>query len=117
MTANEILKKIPNCKRIIKNAEAEMRILRSELNDAEDKFNACVKQRDNAVIELGVIEKTVQTMPTSKYREMIKRYYIDGQTWETIAEVMDYSSTQIYKYRPLALEEFKKSWEEIQKTE
>ena len=117
MTVDEILNKIPNCKRIIKNANAEMRILQSDFNNAEDKLNSCVRQRDEAVIELGVIEEAVQAMPTSKYREMLKRYYIDGQTWETIAEVMNYSPTQVYKYRPLALEEFKRSWEEIQKAE
>lgn len=117
MTADEILNKIPNCKRIIKNANAEMRILQSDFNNAEDRLSSCIRQRDEAVIELGVIEEAVQKMPTSKYREMLKRYYIDGQTWESIAEAMYYSPTQVFKYRPLALKEFKETWEENQKTE
>lgn len=117
MTADEILNKIPNRKRIINNANAEMRILQSDFNNAEDKLSSCIRQRDEAIIELRAIEEVVKSMPTSKYREMLKRYYIDGQTWETIAEAMNYSPTQVYKYRPLALKEFKETWEEIQKTE
>lgn len=38
-------------------------------------------------------------------RELLKRYYLRGQTWERIAEEMHYSPTQIYNQRKRALDE------------
>lgn len=117
MTAEELLNKIPNCNRVIKNANAEIRLLQSDFNFAEDKLNGCIRKRDEAVVERGAISEAVEAMPTGKYKEMLKRHYIDGQTWEAIAEAMNYSLTQVYKYRPLALQEFTQVWEDMQKVQ
>lgn len=115
MTAEEHLIQIQKFKRIIRNADNDIRIYKANLDMAEDKLKSCIKKRDEAVVLLGTVEEAIEAMPTSKYKQMLKLYYIDDQTWEFIAETMNYSLTQIYKYRPLALEEFTKTWENMQK--
>lgn len=120
MTAEELLNKLEKIisnERVIKNIDYEMRLKQLEIDKLEDEKKVLERKRDNIILENNAIKKTIGEMPTSKYKEMLKRYYIDGQTWETIAEAMNYSPTQVYKYRPLALKEFKETWEEIQKTE
>lgn len=111
MTADEQLNQIQEFKRIIRNADSDIKTHRANYDAAEDKLKSCIKKRDEAAVTLGAIEEVIETMQTSKYRQMLKSYYIDGKTWESIAEDMNYSLTQVYKYRPLALNEFQATWE------
>lgn len=122
MPPKERLERIFEYKRIIRNAaddmvryQDEVRRHRSELNDAEDKFRESKRIYDETKLEMGAVEETVEAMPTSKYREMIKRHYINGETWERIAEIISYSVGQIFKFRPLAIKEFEDKWNEKMK--
>lgn len=114
LTAEERLDKIVECKRIIRNADGDIRTYQAEVDEAEDRLRNCRKKRDEAKLELGTVEEIIEAMPTVRYKEMLKRHYIDGQTWESIAEAINYSIAQIYKFRPLAIKEFDDKWNEMQ---
>lgn len=117
MTAEERLNQVQEYQRIIRNADNDIRTYRANFDTAEDRLKTCIKKRDEAVVSLGAIEETIEAMHTTQYRQMLKLYYIDGKTWENIAESMNYSLTQVYKFRPLALREFTETWEKLQKVE
>lgn len=115
MTAEELLNKIDKNERTIRNADYEIHALKLRLDDLQAEINEHKRKRDKAALELGATKEAIEAMPTSKYREMLKRHYVDGQTWETVAEAINYSMAQLYNYRPLAIEEFQKAWDRIKK--
>lgn len=115
LSAEERLDKIIECKRIIVNTDAEMRTLQAEADDVNKKLEACIQKRDNAKIELSAIKETIEAMPTNKYKDMLKQHYVNGETWERVAEKICYSPGQIFKFRPLAIKEFDDKWNEKMK--
>lgn len=115
LSAEERLEKIPELMRIINNKEIEERQLQAEADAVNKKLKACIQKRDDAKIELGAVKETIEAMPTNKYNDMLKQHYVDGQTWEHVAEVMCYSIGQIFKFRPLAIKEFEDKWNEKMK--
>lgn len=112
LTAEERLDKIIECKRIIRNADGDIRAYQAEVDEAENRLINCMKRRDEVKLELGTITEIINAMPTARYKEMLKRHYIDGWTWESIAETINCSIAQIYKSRPLAVKEFEDKWNE-----
>ncbi|MCM1328823.1 MAG: hypothetical protein NC253_05215 [Ruminococcus sp.] len=115
MTAEEILKGLQEYKRIKKNAEFEIRLHQSEVDEATKKLNESIKKRDNAILEIKERKVAIEAIPNRIYKEMIRLYFDEGKTWEEISEDVNYSSTQIYNYRPLALKEFQEAWDKKRK--
>lgn len=115
MTAEELLNKLEKNKRIIRNADYEIYALNLRIDDLQAEIYEHKRERDKAALELGATKEAIEAMPTTKYREMLKRHYVDGQTWESVSEVINYSLAQLYNYRPLAIEEFQKTWDRIRK--
>lgn len=113
LTAEERLDRIIECKRIIRNADDDIRTYQAEIDEAEDRLRNCRKKRDEAKLELETVKEIIEAMPTFIYKEILKRYYINNQTWEYIAEAMNYSQSRIYKFRPLAIKEFENKWNEM----
>lgn len=114
LSAEERLEKIPELMRIIRNKEIEERAIQVEADKISERLKKCIRERDEAKIELGALEETIEAMITNKYKDMLKHHYVDDKTWESLIEVMHYSGSQIYKYRPLAIKEFDDKWNEMQ---
>lgn len=111
MTAKERLEKIYENERSVKYINYDLSSLHKQLDDIKAEIHKLEEKRDNIALEFRATKETIEVMPTIKYREMLQRHYIDGQTWEAVAEAIGYSTIQIYNYRSLALEEFEKTWE------
>lgn len=115
LSAEERLEKIPELMRIIHNKEIEERTLQAEADKIAKKRKKCAQEIDEAKLELGTLEEIIEAMPTRKYKEMLKWHYIDDQTWQSIAEAIRYSEGQVYRFRPLAINEFDDKWNEKMK--
>lgn len=115
LSAEERLEKIPELKRIIGNKEIEKQALQVESDKIDEKLRKCIREQDEAKLELGVLEETIEAMPTSKYRDMLNFHYCLNHTWTRIVDIIHYSEGQIYNFRPLAIKEFDDKWNEKMK--
>lgn len=114
MTAKERLEKLYENELGIKRIDYELQLIQRQREELDKKEYKLKEERSEKVLENKATRETVENMKTSMYREMLKRHYYsenDRQTWEKVAEAIGYSEKQVYIYRPLALEEFEKTWE------
>lgn len=105
MTNADKLKSIYIYERVITDANAETDRLRDDMRRIEDKIKKIVDKRNEAVLLLSMVNEAVHGLKNPLHRELLERYYLQGQTWERVAEEMHYSMTQIYTQRKKALDE------------
>lgn len=105
MSNADKLKTIYFCEQVISNTNADIDRLQKDKRRIEDEIRARTNEREEAVLTLSAIKETLHGIKNRVHRELLERYYLQGQTWERIAEEMHYSAAQIYKLRKLALDE------------
>lgn len=90
---------------VISEANAEIDRLQADMRRVGDKIKQIAEKRDEAILLLSAVKEAVHGIKNPLHREVLERYYLQGQTWERISEEMHYSATQIYKLRKQALDE------------
>lgn len=76
----------------------------AKLVDAENE----IKEMINRLVALkNDIEKIIESVENAKLRQILTLRYINGRTFEKIAEEMGYSYMQIYRLHEKALEKVK----------
>ena len=105
MSNADKLKSIYIYERIIADAKTETDRLRDDMRCIEDKIKKADEKRNEAVLLLSAVKEAVHGIKNPLHRELLERYYLQGQTWERVAEEMHYSATQVYKLRKKALDE------------
>lgn len=105
MTNADKLKSIYIYERVIADANAETDRLRDDMRRIEDKIKKVTEKRNEAVLLLSMVNEAVHGIKNPLHRELLEWYYLQGQTWERVAEEMHYSMTQIYTQRKKALDE------------
>lgn len=105
MSNADKLKSIYLYERVISNATADIDRLQSDMHCIEEKLKRRIAERDEAALKLSAIKEAICSLKDLLHREILERYYLQGQTWERIAEEMHYSSTQVYNLRKQALAE------------
>lgn len=105
MSNADKLKQIYFYERIIAEANDDIDRLQADKRRIEEKLKACTEERDEAALTLSAIREAIHSVKDPLRRELLERYYLQGQTWERIAEEMHYSPAQIYKQRKRALDE------------
>lgn len=73
----------------------------AKLVDAENEMGAMV---DRLVALKSEIEETIESVEDLKLRQVLILRYINGNTFERIAEKMNYSSMQIFRLHGKALD-------------
>ena len=91
--------------RVIADTNADIDRLQADLRCIEGKIKRTAEKRDEAALLLSAVKEAVHGIKNPLHREALERYYLQGQTWEKVAEEMHYSATQIYKLRKRALDE------------
>ncbi len=105
MTNADKLKSIYLYERVISEANAEIDRLQADMRRIGDKIKQTEEKRDEAGLLLSATKEAIHSIKNTLHREVLERYYLQGQTWERISEEMHYSATQIYKLRKQALDE------------
>lgn len=105
MSNADKLKQIYFYERVISDANADIDRLQADKRRIEDEINARAEERDEAALTLSAVKEAIHSVKDPLRRELLERYYLQGQTWERIAEEMHYSPAQIYKQRRCALDE------------
>ncbi len=105
MSNADKLKSIYLYEQVISNANAEIDRLQADMRRIKDKIKRSTEERDEAALLLSAVKEAIHGIKNPLHREVLERYYLQGQTWEQVAEKMNYSATQIYKLRKQALDE------------
>lgn len=72
----------------------------SKITDYEKEVN----DKINRLVELKIaIIKTIRCIPDIRYRKLLTKYYVEGKSWEQVAEEMNYGIRHIHKLHGNAL--------------
>lgn len=105
MSNADKLKQIYFYEQVISDVNADIDRLQADKRRIEVEIKARIEKRDEAALMLSAIKEAIHNVKDPLRRELLKRYYLRGQTWERIAEELHYSPAQIYKQRRCALDE------------
>lgn len=71
--------------------------------DEKDRLCALYRRKKEQLdLELWQIEQVIQRMPPQE-RTLLRLYFLQGKTWEQVAEEMGYSVAHVYRLRKNAL--------------
>ena len=88
----------------VRDAERELKLLEQEYEQAKaDILHLKAIQYDADKVSGGLIEKIAD----GRYREVLKRRYLWGESWEYIAIGLGYEYHHVHKLHGQALNEFK----------
>ena len=130
MTAKEFLRRARGADRRIDEATERMERLRARIeagrlshitgmprggnSDWTDTANALIdlERTVNARVREMCREKrlameAIAAVEEARYREVLELYYLDGYTWEKVAEVMGYDLRWVYRLHGHALRKIK----------
>lgn len=105
MSNADKLKQIYFYERVISDANADIDRLQADKRRIEAEIKVRAAEHDEAALTLSAIKEAIHNVKDPLRRELLERYYLQGQTWEHIAEEMHCSPAQIYKQRKRALDE------------
>ncbi len=105
MSNADKLKSIYFYERVIANANDDIDRLQADIRRIEGKLKERTEERDEALLTLSAVREAIRGIKDPLRRELLERYYLQGQTWEQVAEKMHYSPARIYELRRQAIDE------------
>ena len=79
------------------------------IGELVDKLNSLKAEQEQAqetaIREMAKVVEAIQSVEDPKQREILQRRYIEGQTWDTIAQEMGYTWRWLIKLHGQALAE------------
>ena len=105
MSNADKLKAIYFYERIIANANDDIDRLQADIRRIDEDIKVRTAERDEAFLTLSAVKEAIHGVKDPLRRELLERYYLQGQTWEQVAEKMHYSPARIYELRRQAIDE------------
>ncbi len=105
MSNADKLKSIYFYERIIANANDDIDRLQADIRRIDEDIKVRTAERDEAFLTLSAVKEAIHGVKDPLRRELLERYYLQGQTWEQVAEKMHYSPARIYELRRQAIDE------------
>lgn len=105
MSNADKLKSIYFYERVIANANDDIERLQADIRRIDEDIKVRTAERDEAILTLSAIKEAIHSVKNPLHRELLERYYLQGQTWEQVAEKMHYSPARIYELRRQAIDE------------
>lgn len=105
MSNADKMKSIYFYERVIANANDDIDRLQADIRRIEGKLKERTEERDEAFLTLSAVKEAIHSVKNPLHRELLERYYLQGQTWEQVAEKMHYSPARIYELRRQAIDE------------
>lgn len=105
MSNADKLKSIYFYERVIANANDDIDRLQSDIRRIDEDIKVRTAERDEAILALSAVKEAIHSVKNPLHRELLERYYLQGQTWEQVAEKMHYSPARIYELRRQAIDE------------
>ena len=89
----------------IANANDDIDRLQADIRRIDEDIKVRTAERDEAFLTLSAVKEAIHRVKDPLRRELLERYYLQGQTWEQVAEKMHYSPARIYELRRQAIDE------------
>lgn len=105
MSNADKLKSIYFYERVIANANDDIDRLQADIRRIDEDIKVRTAERDEAFLTLSAVKEAIHRVKDPLRRELLERYYLQGQTWEQVAEKMHYSPARIYELRRQAIDE------------
>lgn len=105
MSNADKLKSIYFYERVIANANDDIDRLQADVRRIDEDIKVRTAERDEAILTLSAVKEAIHSVKNPLHRELLERYYLQGQTWEQVAEKMHYSPARIYELRRQAIDE------------
>lgn len=105
MSNADKLKSIYFYERVIANANDDIERLQADVRRIDEDIKVRTAERDEAILTLSAVKEAIHSVKNPLHRELLERYYLQGQTWEQVAEKMHYSPARIYELRRQAIDE------------
>ncbi len=105
MSNADKLKSIYFYERVIANANVDIERLQADVRRIDEDIKVRTAERDEAILTLSTVKEAIHSVKNPLHRELLERYYLQGQTWEQVAEKMHYSPARIYELRRQAIDE------------
>lgn len=105
MSNADKLKSIYFYERVIANANDDIDRLQADIRRIDEDIKVRTAERDEAILTLSAVKEAIHSVKNPLHRELLERYYLQGQTWEQVAEKMHYSPARIYELRRQAIDE------------
>ena len=105
MSNADKLKSIYFYERVIANANDDIDRLQADIRRIDEDIKVRTAERDEAFLTLSAVKEAIHRVKDPLRRELLERYYLQGQTWEQVAERMHYSPARIYELRRQAIDE------------
>lgn len=105
MSNADKLKSIYFYERVIANANDDIERLQADVRRIDEDIKVRTAERDEAILTLSAVKEAIHSVKNPLHRELLEKYYLQGQTWEQVAEKMHYSPARIYELRRQAIDE------------
>ncbi len=105
MSNADKLKSIYFYERVIANANDDIERLQADVRRIDEDIKVRTAEHDEAILALSAVKEAIHSVKNPLHRELLERYYLQGQTWEQVAEKMHYSPARIYELRRQAIDE------------